>query len=311
MKTKEAPAAPAQQSGVADIGHVHLRVTDLERSLRFYTQTIGMSIVLRQPKHAFLAFGDYHHHLALDARGDFGGRSEDADGRAGLHHFAIRFSDEQALRTVVDRLQALGAQLKGADFTALRAVFTRDPDGNQIELSCDRPRESWPPNWASVEGIGRWRPLDPSELSAGGDDHATTTRRAATLERRIVNPWEWQSRVGFDQAHEVRGSERLLFCSGVVSVDAEGTPQHVGDMREQALLALDNLEAILREAGFGLADVVRLTTYVTDMGAYWEARPAIRERLDAAGCRHTSTLLGVSSLARPELLIEIEATAAK
>jgi catechol 2,3-dioxygenase len=163
MRTEAAPPTTKGQA-LADIGHVHLRVADLDRALAFYVETIGMRVVLQQPKHAFLAFGDYHHHLALDARGAFDPRSEDADRRAGLHHFAIRFPDEASLRAVVDRLRARGSELKGADFTALRAVFTRDPDGNGVELSCDRPRESWPATWASVDGIGRWRPLDPAEL---------------------------------------------------------------------------------------------------------------------------------------------------
>ncbi len=96
----------------------------------------------------------------------------------------------------------------------------------------------------------------------------------------------------------------------MVSVDAEGNPVHEGDMRGQALQALDNLETILSAAGYRLGDVVRLNTYVIDVGAYVAARPAVQQRLDAAGCRYAATLLGVAQLARPQLLIEIEATAA-
>jgi enamine deaminase RidA (YjgF/YER057c/UK114 family) len=81
-------------------------------------------------------------------------------------------------------------------------------------------------------------------------------------------------------------------------------------MQAQALQALDNLETVVREAGYSLSDVVRLNTYVTDVDAYFEARPAIQERLERAGCRYAATLLGVARLARPQLLIELEATAA-
>jgi enamine deaminase RidA (YjgF/YER057c/UK114 family) len=130
------------------------------------------------------------------------------------------------------------------------------------------------------------------------------------MERRVVNPWTWQDRLGFVQANEVVGAGRVLYCSGVVSVDRGGAPLHAGDMQRQGLQALDNLETILRESGYALADVVRLNTYVVDVDAYLQARPALQERLAHAGCRHAATLLGVSGLARPELLIELEATAA-
>jgi enamine deaminase RidA (YjgF/YER057c/UK114 family) len=125
-----------------------------------------------------------------------------------------------------------------------------------------------------------------------------------------VNPWTWQDNVGFVQANEVVGASRVLYCAGVVSVDGDGTPLHAGDMQSQSLRALDNLEAILHEARYTLADVVRLNTYVVDLDAYWQARPAIQDRLAKAGCRYAATLLTVSRLARPELLIELEATAA-
>jgi enamine deaminase RidA (YjgF/YER057c/UK114 family) len=130
------------------------------------------------------------------------------------------------------------------------------------------------------------------------------------MERRVVNPWTWQDRAGFVQANEVTGANRVLYCSGVVSVDEEGLPLHAGDMRSQALKALDNLEAILAEAGYTLADVVRLNAYVVDLDGYLQQRSALQQRLADASCRYAATLLGVSRLARPELLIELEATAA-
>lgn len=131
------------------------------------------------------------------------------------------------------------------------------------------------------------------------------------MERRIVNPWTWQDNRGYVQGHEVSGPGRVLYCAGIVSVDKDGNPVHEGDIRAQALQALDNLETLLTEAGYTLADVVRLNTYVTDIQDYFaNGRPAIYERFAAAGTHFAATLLEVSRLALPQLLLEIEATAA-
>ena len=130
------------------------------------------------------------------------------------------------------------------------------------------------------------------------------------MERRIVNPWTWQDALGFVQANELRGVQRTLVCSGQTSVDAEGQPVHPGDMAAQVGQALDNLETVLRQAGFALADVVRLNVYTTDVDAFMGALGAVGPRLAVAGCRFTSTLLGVTRLSSPELLVELEATAA-
>jgi enamine deaminase RidA (YjgF/YER057c/UK114 family) len=132
-----------------------------------------------------------------------------------------------------------------------------------------------------------------------------------TVRSRVINPWSWQDRAGFVQGREVIGAERTLFCAGVVSVDGEGAPIHPGDMTAQAMQALDNLEEILAAGGYSLADVVRLNTYVTSLDDYLTARPAVQQRLADAGTAFAATLLGVSRLARPELLIELEATAAR
>jgi enamine deaminase RidA (YjgF/YER057c/UK114 family) len=131
------------------------------------------------------------------------------------------------------------------------------------------------------------------------------------MESRVVNPWTWQDRLGFVQGKEVTGAERTLYCAGQTSVDENGQPLHEGNMEAQALQALDNLDTVLREAGYALSDVVRLTIYVTDVPAYRQAAPAIGARLRDAGVRHASTLLGISRLAMPELLVEIEATAVR
>ena len=131
------------------------------------------------------------------------------------------------------------------------------------------------------------------------------------MEKRVINPWTWQERFGFQQANEVVGAERVLYCAGQTSVDADGRPLHEGQMEAQALQAVDNIETVLREAGFELADIVRTTVYVTDVDAFREAAPAVGRRLGEAGARYASTLIGVTRLALPELMVEIEATAVR
>lgn len=129
------------------------------------------------------------------------------------------------------------------------------------------------------------------------------------MDRRIINPWTWQDQFGFVQATEVSGARRTVFCAGQVSTDEEGRPIHPEDMRAQINQALDNLETVLREGGVALSDVVRLNYYTTDVDRLLEAYDAIVARLAQAGCQPTSTLLGVTRLAFPEFLVEIEATA--
>ena len=89
------------------------------------------------------------------------------------------------------------------------------------------------------------------------------------VERRAVNPWTWSQNFGYNQAELVEGAARVLFCAGQTSVDADGNAQHPGDMAAQIALAADNLEAVLREAGMSLANVVRLNFYTTDINAFF------------------------------------------
>ncbi|MEO8259171.1 MAG: RidA family protein [Acidobacteriota bacterium] len=126
-----------------------------------------------------------------------------------------------------------------------------------------------------------------------------------------VNPWTWQDQFGFSQAMDVRGAGRVLYCAGQTSVDADGRPMHAGDMAAQVDLAMDNLETVLRQAGLGLPDVVRLNYYTTDMAAYLKNAQFLGARLQAAGCKPAGTLLGVVSLFHPDILVEIEATACR
>jgi enamine deaminase RidA (YjgF/YER057c/UK114 family) len=131
------------------------------------------------------------------------------------------------------------------------------------------------------------------------------------MERKTVNPWKWQDQYGFVQANEITGGQRNLYCAGQVSVDAEGNPVHAQDMRAQITQALDNLDTVLGNAGFGMSDVVRLNFFTTDVDQTMEAWPLIKSRLAQAGCRQASTLLGVARLYHPDILIEIEATAVR
>lgn len=131
------------------------------------------------------------------------------------------------------------------------------------------------------------------------------------MTKRAVNPWQWQDRFGFVQATEVAGARRTLFVAGQASMGPAGESLHPGDMAAQLGQALDNLETVMREAGFQMADVVRLNFYTTDMNAFLAASGLIRERVTNVGARYASTLLGVACLARPELLVEIEATAVR
>ena len=129
------------------------------------------------------------------------------------------------------------------------------------------------------------------------------------MERTAVNPWQWSVAFGFNQAELVEGASRVLFCSGQTSVDADGAPQHAGDMAAQISLALDNLEAVLQGAGFGLGNLVRLNFYTTDVDAFLANTHVLGTRLGAVGVLPAGTLLGVARLAFPELMIELEATA--
>jgi enamine deaminase RidA (YjgF/YER057c/UK114 family) len=126
---------------------------------------------------------------------------------------------------------------------------------------------------------------------------------------KAVNPWKWQDQFGFSQAIEVRGADRVLYCAGQTSVDADGTPMHAGDMAAQLNQALDNLETVLRHSGLTLANVVRLNYYTRDVDAFIQAASTLGSRLHAAGCQPASTLLGVATLFHPDILVEIEATA--
>jgi enamine deaminase RidA (YjgF/YER057c/UK114 family) len=133
--------------------------------------------------------------------------------------------------------------------------------------------------------------------------------KGPVMQRTAVNPWQWSLQFGFNQAELVDGHQRVLVCSGQTSVDAQGAAQHAGDMAAQVGLALDNLEAVLSEAEMGLADIVRLNMYATDVDDFLANFGLLAGRLQEAGAAYASTLLGVTRLAFPELMVELEAIA--
>ncbi len=141
---RPAGAAPVLDPGT-DIGHVHLKVADLERAVAFYRDVLGFELTARYgPQAAFLAAGGYHHHIGLNTWESLGG-SPPPRGSTGLFHVAIRYPTRAALARALRALIEGRYPLDGAsDHGVSEALYLRDPDGNGIELYWDRPRESWP-----------------------------------------------------------------------------------------------------------------------------------------------------------------------
>lgn len=128
-----------------DIGHVHLKVADLERSISFYCDVLGFELTQRYgDSAAFVSAGGYHHHIGLNTWHSQGGRPPPRN-TTGLYHFAIRYPDRRTLADAAQRLQRAGVTLDGAsDHGVSEALYLHDPDGNGIELYRDRPRNEWP-----------------------------------------------------------------------------------------------------------------------------------------------------------------------
>lgn len=130
------------------------------------------------------------------------------------------------------------------------------------------------------------------------------------MNRTPINPWTWSLKLGYNQGEILEGVGRQLVCAGQTAVDGDGNPRHPGDMRSQLTLALDNLEAVVQGAGMGLTNITRLTIYATDVDAALQHFDVLGARMGRVGAAPPITLLGVTRLAIPSLLIEIEATAA-
>ena len=128
-----------------DIGHVHLKVADIDRALAFWSGVLGFELQQRLgDQAAFVSAGGYHHHIGLNTWESRGGAPPPRHS-TGLYHVAVRYPDRAALADAVRRVLAAGIPLDGAsDHGVSEAIYLHDPDGNGVELYWDRPREQWP-----------------------------------------------------------------------------------------------------------------------------------------------------------------------
>ncbi|BFO16078.1 RidA family protein [Streptomyces sp. KM77-8] len=129
------------------------------------------------------------------------------------------------------------------------------------------------------------------------------------MERNAVNPVSWSVGMGFNQGEVVSGHSRTLYISGQTAMSREGRPEHEGDMAAQLALAADNVEAVLAEAGMTLSNLVRLNVCTTDVDLLLQHYGVLAGRLGAAGVAPATTMLGVTRLAIPGQMIELEGTA--
>jgi catechol 2,3-dioxygenase len=153
----------------ADIGHVHLKVSDIDRALDFYVGVLGFEEQARMgDQAAFVSAGGYHHHIGLNTWESKGG-SPPPPGATGLYHVAIRFPTRAALAKAVKSVVDAGIRIGGSDHGVSEAVYLSDPDGNGIELYWDRPQEEWPrtPDGSQIAMYSR--PLDLNRLLAEVD----------------------------------------------------------------------------------------------------------------------------------------------
>lgn len=146
------------------IGHVHLKVADLERSLRFYRDLLGFALTQRYGRRAaFLSAGGYHHHIGLNEWESAGGSPPPRDS-TGLYHFAILYPTRRALADACRRLMQAGVAIDGAsEHGVSEAIYIRDPDQNGVELYWDRRRDQWPRNEAGELAMVT-QPLDLTRL---------------------------------------------------------------------------------------------------------------------------------------------------
>jgi catechol 2,3-dioxygenase len=137
------------------IGHVHLKVADLDRAIAFYSGVLGFEVTQRYgPQAAFLSAGGYHHHIGINTWESRGG-TPPPPGHTGLYHTAFLYPDRASLADAVARVHAAGIPFDGAaDHGVSEAVYLRDPDGNGVELYRDRPPEDWPRNADGTLAIG-------------------------------------------------------------------------------------------------------------------------------------------------------------
>ena len=141
------PTPQAPVASGARIGHVHLKVANIDRALAFYVGVLGFGVKQRYGEQAaFIAAGDYHHHIGLNTWESEGG-SPPPRGTTGLFHLAIVYPERADLADALKRVSEAGYELEGAsDHGVSQALYLRDPDGNGVELYWDRPETDWPQN---------------------------------------------------------------------------------------------------------------------------------------------------------------------
>lgn len=166
MSTSHAPAP--------QVGHVHLKVSDLDRSVAFYSDVLGFAVQARRGKEAaFLGAGGYHHHIGLNTW-QSAGATPPPPGHTGLFHSAFLYPDRAALAQVLKRVIAAGVRISGAsDHGVSEAIYFDDPDGNGVEIYRDRPRAEWP---RDADGHLQMTtlPLDLAALLAEAEDAPQT-----------------------------------------------------------------------------------------------------------------------------------------
>jgi catechol 2,3-dioxygenase len=164
--TNNNPKTPLAIHPQTTIGHIHLTVADLERSLAFYRDLLGFEVTMWYGDSAvFLSAGGYHHHIGLNTWAGKGASSPPA-GHTGLYHFAILYPNRQELARALKRLLEAHYPLQGtADHVVSEAIYLADPDGNGVELYVDRPRDAWPRTTEGQLKMGR-RALDLDHLLA-------------------------------------------------------------------------------------------------------------------------------------------------
>jgi catechol 2,3-dioxygenase len=169
----QGPALPPQPvtpiNPQVRVGHIHLKVADLERSLAFYRDVLGFEVTQRFGAQAvFLSAGGYHHHIGLNTWESAGGRPP-AAGTTGLYHVAFLYPTRATLGDALRRLLQAGIPLDGAaDHGVSEALYLRDPDGNGVELYCDRPADQWPRTPDGTLAMYT-RPLDLEGLLRGSE----------------------------------------------------------------------------------------------------------------------------------------------
>jgi catechol 2,3-dioxygenase len=212
-----------------DMGHVHLKVADLDRMETFYRDAIGLEVQHRDERSSFLGAGGYHHHIGLNTWFSQGGPPPPPTS-PGLYHTALRYPTREALATALARLVTVGWSLEGAsDHAVSEALYLRDPENNGIELYWDRPREQWPHNAdgtvamvvdpLDVQGLldSAPGPVDPSAPGDPGIEvghvhlQVTDTARALAFYRDTI---------GFDLIADL-GAQAIFLSAG-------GYHHHIG-----------------------------------------------------------------------------------